>query len=479
MTMTTSPAQVTATFTSTSKCRGKTIFHITGAQAVTWEYCGFYDNSLTSDGICHAWMEITGGVTFKECRFGGDFTWAGGPSNTDPTWVGCYGNCGSCAGEALSVSLTAFVTTYCALPPDPRNDTFVDASATFSKSNGLSVSRAMTDSFKMAPTGPVNPSSDIAPSYSHPNSNACPPTAQIVVSSDLPPSVNVTASAPHEVTTALEISADLPPSAVIGSSVELNDSAAIRPSGVLPATVPLRISSFLPPSLPIAPSVLPNVSAAFPRTNAFPATGLIANSNQHPPTKPLVVSDVFLSQPIADSLNFRETNDHNETAEFSPSKTFSGSQPLVSQKIDFSAKFASTASLLPATSPSPSASASPLDPTAEFSLSEDLKGIDGSGSGGGGLAIGAILGIVFAILFLLALAAAGGLYYQKVILPRNQKKESSEVHDYTAEFFHGQQKEQEHEMSVDFNNPMFDDAVGADEDDTFEQNLKSDPDEML
>jgi hypothetical protein len=73
---------------------------------------------------------------------------------------------------------------------------------------------------------------------------------------------------------------------------------------------------------------------------------------------------------------------------------------------------------------------------------------------GAPMGIGAIMGIVFGILVIIALAAAGGLYYRYLMLLK--KKPSESERDPTAEFFDHEQRDQLNEMSVDFNNPMFD-----------------------
>jgi hypothetical protein len=52
------------------------------------------------------------------------------------------------------------------------------------------------------------------------------------------------------------------------------------------------------------------------------------------------------------------------------------------------------------------------------------------------------------------MAVAGALYYMNLMLLNKKPRESER--DLTAEFFDHQQRDQLNEISVDFNNPMFD-----------------------
>jgi hypothetical protein len=74
------------------------------------------------------------------------------------------------------------------------------------------------------------------------------------------------------------------------------------------------------------------------------------------------------------------------------------------------------------------------------------------------LDLGLILGIVFAILLLLAVVT--GLLIYKC---RSKEEEEGSTGDPNREFFWLEQRDHEKEMSVDFNNPMYDEKAGVGE----------------
>jgi hypothetical protein len=106
--------------------------------------------------------------------------------------------------------------------------------------------------------------------------------------------------------------------------------------------------------------------------------------------------------------------------------------------------------------------------SAGFSESQGLNDDQASAPDSGQLPL--ILGIALGLFFLLIVIVAGAIYYRQRQLARNRDvKEDSD--DHMPEFFDRCRREKEDEMTVDFQNPMFETRVGIGDDDDFEAEL--------
>jgi hypothetical protein len=83
---------------------------------------------------------------------------------------------------------------------------------------------------------------------------------------------------------------------------------------------------------------------------------------------------------------------------------------------------------------------------------ELLKDVDPAGSGSS--QVGMVLGIVFGLIFMVAVAVAGGVWAWRRRMAR-PKEESVDDGDHMAEFYDRLEREKQDQISVDFHNPMY------------------------
>jgi hypothetical protein len=95
----------------------------------------------------------------------------------------------------------------------------------------------------------------------------------------------------------------------------------------------------------------------------------------------------------------------------------------------------------------------------------------------GGSNIGLIVGLVIGAVFIIALIV-GGVLFQRWRVAQPEKKEESPW-DPTTEFFHHTAREKMEEISVDFNNPIYNGAGQTILDDDLDAALSDDSENLL
>jgi hypothetical protein len=91
--------------------------------------------------------------------------------------------------------------------------------------------------------------------------------------------------------------------------------------------------------------------------------------------------------------------------------------------------------------------------------------------------LGLIIGLVIGGVFIIALIVAAILIQRRRVVAQAKKEETP--WDPTTEFYHRTEREQIEEMTVDYNNPMYDGEDGAHLEGDVDEGFSDHPDEML
>jgi hypothetical protein len=500
------------------------LFHLPGTGNVAeWQNCIFADNDgafFTPSTVSGGTIKIENSVLSGECPANAscqgihsDATTAtydrsildtaicptGNFDETNPTpWPD------SLVSESEAESLASPSSPIAASEDLPR-------SVIFTQSVALQWSSLLPDSLQFAASDSLLPSSQFSLSQQFGDSNAFTETGCFGETDILTLSDAITSSEKLPVSLLLPVSDLFADSSVMSASTLLSESESLIPSSELSNSDSLIASDHFVQSDPLtasdelttsdklaaserliasdelADSDKHIVSDSHISTRQFTGSGLLSpsgefsDSDEISASERIAPSNVLLhSNPLPDSAPLPSSDHFSHSPAFSPTNVLSNSDLMAASRIHLdSGTFAPSMTSIP-----PMTSFLPIIPgiTTESPTLKADPNQNGNGSPPPEKSnLGLILGIVFGVLAVVILIVVGFVVYRRSHRRDTDEGEEEPVlttdgWDGTAEFSRRMQHEKEEEMTVDFNNPMFDAVdVSAHSDDQFAE----DANEML
>jgi hypothetical protein len=451
-------------FLSMVECTGWTVFSRENKKHIQ-SNCEFYENSVSlgvldlpspredrvleltscifADNDGDDFTASTTRVKIKTCVF----------SNPDSRYTQQQNENSQFATHATRLSLEVWAPEYCNDPTAVRPTKLVlatpTASSAFAETQGLSASvmtdskivgdSLLPDSVEYKPTGIFVPTDEVSPS------GACSASSSLAISSEVDATIAI------------------PP------SDDLDDSVANLNSGGFVDSTVLVVTQNLPASSPLTNSVPILESERLPDSNPPGLSSVATGSDNFLVSAAVLASASVDPSRLVASQNIPDSAVLIHSGRFSGSGVLTASSPLNDSALIGQSKALGGSRSILATDPSPTVvrtQTSSPDPSAvrsQTSSDDDEADKGDPAAAPTGNNLGLIIGIVVGVLVIVGLIV-GVIVYRRsqggneVAVPAAAEGTAEDTWDPTAEFIRRQQLEQEEEMTVDFNNPVFDEV---------------------